>query len=573
MFIYYLLIPIYMSYYFRKKLKDKYYLYAGKSKSDGKGNSIRTKSKYIGPYDGLCEYFQQADAIIEHQQHFEYGLSRTLHEFTKQLGLVQIFQHQIKKKGHDPYLAKRILIMMINRLIWPCAKYSIEKWYTKSDLCNIFTFNPKELASHKVYRAMDKLDLYSSEIETAICKVIAVQENTSFKTLYLDFTNQETYSRNHESDLLSRGHNKRGRNELYQLNISLCCDVESGIPFFHKNYAGNFNDKQFIKTYASELRGRLDGIGYQGRNLLVIDRGINGKDNFKLLREYQFDYIGGLIEKEFPEFFAVKKSSLRKEYTHKRESKSPLHVKYSFRTENIYGQKHLVLIFYNQENYEDKIRRLKRNLDFYQTQCEQMLEKFKQDIGDKTFQSYWNNTEKIKKKLRELNKKLFPLLNFDVKSYRFELTWKIKPNEEAYKKHINKFGIHVLFTNKLKLTPKQVLNLFFNKDRIEKNFQFLKANAYTNRFIVLGPMLHSKDERIESHVYTCIMALQLYQIIRNRLKKKKLSITTQQAFEELEDITCYYTKLLGKKEVIRHINPLTNIQKKILRTLQINIFE
>jgi len=561
-----------MAYYFRKKLKDKYYLYAGKSKPDGKGNAIRTESKYIGPYAALCDYFQQADTIIEHQQHFEYGLSRTLYDLTKQLGLVQIFQHQIKKKGHDPYLAKRILIMVINRLIWPCAKYSIEKWYSNSDLCNIFTFNQKELASHKIYRAMDKLDQYSSEIETAICKVIAVQENTSFKTLYLDFTNQETYCRNHESNLLNYGHNKRGRNELYQVNISLCCDVE-GIPFFHKNYAGNFNDKQFIKTYAQELRERLDSIGHKGHNLLIIDRGINGKDNFKLLREYQFDYIGGLIEKEFPEFFAVKKSSLRKEYTRKRDNKSPLHIKYAFRTENIYDQKHSILIFYNQENYEDKIQKLKMNLAFYQAQCEQNLEEFKQEIKDKTFQSYWNNTEKIKNKLKELNKKLFPLLTFDIKSYRFELNWKIKLNDEAYKKHIDKFGIHVLFTNMLKLSPKQILYLFFNKDKIEKNFQFLKANAYTNRFIVLGPMLHSKDERIESHVYTCIMALQLYQIIRNRLKKKNFPITTQQAFEELEDITCYYTKILGKKEAIRHINPLTDMQRKILRTLNINIFE
>lgn len=568
-----LLIPIGMSYYFRKKLKDKYYLYAGESKSDGKGNAIRIKSKYIGPYDALCEYFQQADAVIEHQQHFEYGLSRTIYDLTKQLGLVQIFQHQVKKKGHDPYLAKRILIMVINRLIWPCAKYSIEKWYAKSDLCNIFTFNPKELASHKIYRAMDKLDKYSSEIETAICKVIAVQENISFKTMYLDFTNQETYSRNHESNLLSQGYNKRGRDELYQLNISLCCDVESGIPFFHKSYAGNFNDKQFIKIYAQELRERLNGIGYKGRNLLVVDRGMNGKDNFELLREYQFDYIGGLIEREFPEFFAVKKSSLRKEYTRKREAKPPLHIKYDFRTEKIYGQKHSVLIFYNQENYEDKIQRLERNLAFYQTQCERKLKEFKQEIKDNTFQSRWNNTEKIKKKLKELNKKLFPLLIFDINSYRFELTWKIKLNDKAYKKHIDKFGIHVLFTNRLKLAPKQILDLFFNKDKIEKNFQFLKANAYTNKRIVLGPMLHSKDERIESHVYTCIMALQLYQILRNRLKKKKFPISTQQAFEELEELTCYYTKILGKKEAIRHINPLTNIQRKILRTLQINIFE
>ena len=301
-----------MAYFFKKKLKDQYYLYAGKSKSDGKGNAVRTESKYIGPYDALCKYFQQADAVILRQWHFEYGLSRTIYEITKQLGLIPIFQHHIKKKNEDSFLAMRILIMVINRLVCPCAKYSIEKWYSKSDLSNITEMPTSELESQKIYRTMDKLDTSCSEIEMALCKVISAQENISFKAMYLDFTNQESYSRNHDSELLHYGHNKRGKDELYQVNISLCCDVEFGIPFFHKSYQGNFNDKQFIKIYAPELRKSLDEVGWKKRTLLVIDRGINGKDNFDLLLDSGFDYIGGLIEKEFPTYFEIPKSEIRK---------------------------------------------------------------------------------------------------------------------------------------------------------------------------------------------------------------------------------------------------------------------
>ena len=272
-----------MAYFFKKKLKNKYYLFAGKSKSDGKGNAIRTSSKYIGPYDELSTYFEKAEATILHQSHFELGLSRTLYIIAKQLGMPQIFQHHIKKRIDDEYLAMRIVMMVINRLVWPCAKYSIEKWYSKCDLSNSSGLTAHDLESQKIYRAMDKLDEYSGQIEVALCKVISAQEDISFETLYLDFTNQESYSRNHDSVLLDYGHNKRGRDELYQVNISLCCDAESGIPFFHKSYPGNHNDKQFIHGYAQELRERLNAIGWSGRNLLIIDRGINGKDNFDLL--------------------------------------------------------------------------------------------------------------------------------------------------------------------------------------------------------------------------------------------------------------------------------------------------
>ena len=69
------------------------------------------------------------------------------------------------------------------------------------------------------------------------------------------------------------------------------------------------------------------------------------------------------------------------------------------------------------------------------------------------------------------------------------------------------------------------------------------------------------------------MALQIYQILRNRLKKAGVDISIQEALEELEGITSYYTKIAGKAEAVRHINSLSETQKKILKSLQINIFE
>ena len=85
-------------------------------------------------------------------------------------------------------------------------------------------------------------------------------------------------------------------------------------------------------------------------------------------------------------------------------------------------------------------------------------------------------------------------------------------------------------------------------------------------------MFHKRDDRIESHTYTCILALQLYQIMDYRLKKKGLDITTQKALEELRKITCYYTKLENMPFPIRHINSLTPIQEKILEALEVDIF-
>lgn len=558
-----------MVYLFKKKVRGIYSLYIGENKRV-KGISKRVKSKYLGPLSRFQNYLAKDILDIKHIQHYEYGLSQTLKQLMDQYLFQKIFRNKIKKRIEDPYIDKLIVLMVINRLTDPCAKYSLQRWFKNSDLVNTYDIPFEELEPHKIYRAMDQLDKYTNEIENEVCKTILIQDNLSLDMVYLDFTNQETYSRNHDSELLKNGHNKRGHDELLQVNLSLSCDSDSGIPFFHRNYPGNYNDKQFIKIYTEELRTKLDFLGYVGKNTLIIDRGINGEKNFELLRSHRFNYIGGLIEKEFPKYFVIPKSKLRNTFVHKRETKKDIQVKYTSMKDYIYMEKHLIITLYNEESYDDKINLLVVKLKKYKKDCENQLNEFRKEIAEKTFQSYWNNIDKIKKKLRELDKTLFSLLRFDIKSYQFDLTWKISDNKREYNKYIDKLGKYVLFTDRLDLKPKEVIELFYGKKKIEKNFHYLKSNGYTNRYLRLGPMLHSKDGRIRSHNYTCVLALQLYQIINHRLKKKKLDISVQEALDELKTITYYHVKI-PEYETMKHINPLTQKQKKILKALEVEL--
>lgn len=560
---------MFMAFLFKKKVRGIYSLYAGENKKVD-GVSKRIKSKYLGPLSRFQNYLAKDILDIKQIKHYEYGLSQTLKQLMDQYLFQKIFRNKIMKRINDPYIDKLIVLMVINRLTDPCAKYSLQRWFKNSDLVNTYDIPLEELEAHKIYRAMDQLDKYADEIENEVCKTILIQENLSLDMVYLDFTNQETYSRNHDSELLKHGHNKRGHDELLQVNISLSCDSASGIPFFHKNYPGNYNDKQFIKIYTEELRTKLDFLGYTGKNTLVIDRGINGEKNFELLRDNRFNYIGGLVEKDFPKYFAIPKSKLRNAYVHKRETKEDVNVNYTSIKENIYDKEHLIITIYNEESYDDKIKVLDIKLKKYKSNCEKQLNDFRKEINEKTFQSHWNNTDKIKKKLKEINKKLFPLLRFDIKSYQFNLTWEINDNKKEYNKYVDKFGKYVLFTDRLDLKPKEVIELYYGKHKIEKNFHYLKSNGYTNRYLRLGPMLHSKDERIRSHNYACVLALQLYQIIGHRLKKKGINLSVQEALDELKTITYYHIKI-PDYEIIKHINPLTQKQKEILKALEVKL--
>lgn len=558
-----------MTFLFKKKQKGKYYLFEGENIRK-EGRSIRATSKYLGTYEKFRAYCAKDLINIEHQCHAEYGLSKALLEISRNFQLERIFINNIHKQGEDPYIAKRLLMTIINRLAAPCAKYAVQKWFQKTDLAKLTGLPAEELEDYKIYRAMDYLGKAIDEIEMDVCKTILILEKISFEMMYLDFTNQETYSTN-DVGLLQRGHNKRGRNELLQTNIALCCDVKTGIPMFHKSYPGNLNDKQFIKVYAPELRRKLDAIGWKGRSTVIIDRGINGKGNFELLRAQRFDYIGGLIETEYPLYFGIPLFQLRNKWQLKRDGKKDLVVRYTWQKEEVYGQQHLIIISYNPENRDEQIKKLEESLHAYELTCEEKLREFREEIQDKTFESFWNNIEKIKTFLKALNRKLYPLLDFKIESFRFDLKWAIRRNDAAFQEHVEHFGKYVLFTNRLDLKPKKVLELFHNKHRIESNFQILKANAYTNRYVVLGPMLHSKDERIRTHVYLCVLALQLYQVMAHRLQKHGVGLTVQHAIEELKEITRYYTKFVGVPTEVVHMNPFSDTQKKVVKAFEIEL--
>lgn len=559
-----------MAYIFKKKVRRVFSLYMGEN-ARVNGISRRVKSRYLGPLERFEEYFAGSQTSIESVSHYEYGRSHALNVLMNQFLFQKIFRNNLHKRIDDPYLDKRIVLMVMNRLCDPCAKYALDKWFCKTDLINTYDIPEKELDAQKIYRAMDQLESYSDDIENEICRTIMIQEKINLDPVYLDFTNQESYSKNDDSDLLEFGHNKRGHHDLLQVNLSLSCDSVSGIPFFHKSYPGNNNDKQFIKSYAPEFRKKFDLLGYTGRIAMIIDRGVNGKKDFALLRENRFDYIGGLIESEFPEYFNIPKSRLRNTYIHKRETKKDIIIKYSYTREKIYDEEHLIITLYNEENYEEKKAALERRLNKYKEDCEKQLYELKKEISKKTFQSFWNNTEKIQKKLKEIDKEMFSLLRFNLSSYRFDLKWKIKENKKEYNRYLDNLGKYVLFTNKIEMKPDETIRLFYGKQKIEKNFHYLKSNGYTNRYIRMGPMLHSKDERIKSHNYTCVLALQIYQIINHRLKKRGLDISVQSALDELKNITRYYIKTASYKIPLIYTTPLTPLQKEVLQALEVDI--
>jgi transposase len=95
-----------------------------------------------------------------------------------------------------------------------------------------------------------------------------------------------------------------------------------------------------------------------------------------------------------------------------------------------------------------------------------------------------------------------------------KITWeKTEIGAEKEKKH----GMYFIRTNMEKAEEKQLWDVYNTIREVESTFRCLKND------LLLRPVYHQKDERIESHLYLAILAYQLVNTIRYMLKKNEIN--------------------------------------------------
>jgi transposase len=95
-----------------------------------------------------------------------------------------------------------------------------------------------------------------------------------------------------------------------------------------------------------------------------------------------------------------------------------------------------------------------------------------------------------------------------------KITWKkTEKGTEKEKKH----GMYFIRTNMEKVEEKQLWDVYNTIREVESTFRCLKND------LLLRPVYHQKDERIESHLYLAILAYQLVNTIRYMLKKNGIN--------------------------------------------------
>lgn len=342
-----------------------------------------------------------------------------------------------------------------------------------------------------------------------------------------DTTSISSYSE--QLTYVQYGHNKEN-DALPQLNLALLFGEKSRLPFAYRELPGNISDVMTIDWLLNQLEDiQADQVG------LVMDRGHYSLENIEALLNDTRRFVVGVSTHRVFVKEAIRQLKDTRTSFHslmKNEQRYGHHVKlekifhYDAKTQS-YAPVHLHL-YYDSEKAEEQSRKL-------DTRLIQLYDKLQQG-----------------KELNEKEKK-------ETKAYFVKEDDQYKENRSAIEDKKDQYGWQGILTN-TKLSTKTVLQLYRNKDVIEKAFNDVKDRLNMRR-------LHVKqDDSLRGKLFVQFIALILVSFVKNKMDEQDLfdGYTIQQVLNQLNLVDCYLNK-----EGEMSIGEITQKQRQLFNGLDV----
>jgi transposase len=446
-----------------------------------------------------------------------YGGIYLLDAIWEKLGFRKIIQDRVKKKAFKTPMNQAIFAMVANRCLAPKSKLAVSEWIEK----DVHIPGLPRIDVQVLYRAMDFLLEFQSELEQEIYWAVADLMNLEVDLLFFD-TTSTYFETEKESHLKSRGYSKDKRKDLPQVVIGLAVTRE-GIPVRHWVFPGNTADMNTIETVKKDLAGwKLN------RCVTVHDAGMSSEENLQYLQRGGGHYIVGrkLKTSEEDVLFAL---SHKGPYT---EIKDNLFAK-DVTTGSGEKRKRLVLVKNTDE--EQRAREVR-------SQIVSEIEKRIHKLNSRRDKSHSRAVCELR------SHPVYGKYVKELEDGRLALDKGQLSRESRYD------GKFLVETSDDSLSIQDIVLGYKQLHDVEDAFRTLKTT------LELRPNYHSKDERIRCHIFLCFLALVIARMVENKSKKTWAHVRREMS-------RMFYGEFTHENKTICQITDLTNEQRSILSSL------
>ena len=523
----------------KKTLRGKTYYYARECRRvDGKPNIVW--QKYLGRADDIIAALTRptvpATTTPEKAVITEFGAVVAVYDVAQRLRLVEhIDRHVPARRGpRGPSVGHYLLVAARNRCIDPRSKTQIAAWYERSALRRLLDFRPEQLTSQRFWDQMDRIPPHAivaierDRIAHLIRECALDGRQVLFDATHF-FTFIDTF---HERcPLAQRGHSKEGRAALRLVGLALLVTTDFHIPPCHHTYPGNQPDGPTFASLTEELIQRHEVLATQVEDTtLVFDKGNNSLDNLQAVDQSPYHFIGSLVPTQHPELLALPVQEFRSLAADGLPGVSAHRT-----TKVVFGKKRVVVVTSNENLFVAQSRTLLREIAKRQQLLRELQARRQRWPAGQVKGGHPPTLAGTRKKVqgwlaaRDL-KDLFEVdlavvKGLPVLSYRFR--------EEAWQQlQSTRLGTTILFTDREDGMDAAVVRGYRNQHHVESAFRNLKHVKHLS----LRPQRHGTDQKIQVHVFYCVLALMLCGLLRRELDRRGIERSLPALLEELGQI-------------------------------------
>ena len=532
-----------MVFIFEKNVKQKYgeytYICLGHNIYED-GESKRAWEINLGRKDKLNEIIPELKRRLSKKppipKQFEFGLVYSLFSISKELDLIEIINQCTSKRNQGFSVGDYLVLLAINRAVALNSKSRVQKWFDKTALSRFFPDISESLTTQNILNQMGYLDQEIIRcVETVICKKLYSEFGIKSDCFLFDPTNFFTYIREYKKNTIAqRGHNKKKRNELRQVCVSLLVTRgDCNLPLLHETYEGNVPDAEHFKLVLFLMERRFKAIGLElSRVTLVFDKGNNSEDAYKFLDSKNIHFVSSIRPSmNISKPLLDAPLSQYEELWTKKNGRKVL----GYRTiTSAYlgkGKNNALIATFD----EDTFALQEHDLDKKISKAILKLEDFiKNQLNTKP---QWMDPKKVGVKINRdiLNtKKLRSIVVFSVNKKAngtgLEISWNV--DATARETSTKNLGKSIIFSNRNEWSMLEIVKTY--RDQIKVENQFKELNKRDR--ISVNPMFVWTDEMIRVHVFISVLALLLSNLLYRKIQLAGVLESKNSVFEALEDI-------------------------------------
>ncbi len=530
--------------------------------------------------DVILDALESADLSFKA---YEHGAVMAMLWTAQQLGIEEILDESFSHKTIKGIPRSRLLLLaMLHRAIEPGSKREFTNWCCETSLPYYLQFDARELDSAAFWEAMDGIS--EDEIITAWNRIIQkLIELTGIDLLrfHLDYSNYFTFinTTNGRCVICKRGHNKQKRDDLLQFSLAALTSSGLNVPLVWQLYDGNINDKTEFPAFTAHIQKQLISLGIDPGDVTIsFDSGSNSEENFSNLGFHFVCAYSMVGHKELYDIDLNLYGQVPLQNGHERQAYFLPALDFS----GIHGAGVLTFsqALYDgqmaqlerdlkaiQENVEEARRRLANKRSSFYTQLKKRDESVRHARRDaEEYNARLDEEEKQQKesgtKKRGHAKKRKPLPEWNAgqemlqivhamiyakhkyfaefssislgknSDGTYDLTWEI--NEEAEKAYVDKFyGKKLIATDHTDWSMADILNEYSDQECIENGI--FRTSKDVDHFAI-RPQYHWTDQKIRVHVFLCLTAITIAEVMRTHFENQGISHTKAALLDRLNEV-------------------------------------